>query len=93
LLSGPKLNHQTKIHREVGRAKDLSAPHSIPCKLHLFRPTQRRFILIHTAVTLTCVLLVLACSKAILRHVNTRTLQGRCNKNLRDRPTVDSHYF
>jgi len=50
--------------------------------LHLFILTQHSFILTQI-VTLTCVLHVLVCTEAILRHVNTKILQENCNKNLR----------
>ena len=52
-------------------------------RLHLFSLTQQRFVLIQT-ITFTCVIHVLACTKAIVRQVHTKILQGGYNKNLMD---------
>jgi len=51
-------------------------------KLHFFSLTKNRFIVIQI-IAFTCVLHVLACTLAILRHDTTKILQGRYNKILR----------
>jgi len=51
-------------------------------KPHLFSIIQHWFSLIQV-VTVTCMLQVPACTETIFRHVNTKTYEGRCSKNLR----------
>lgn len=90
-------SHRAKhvhVHRQYRLSNNLygSHPAVFITKPRSFRLTQTGSILIQL-VTLTRVLHVLACTSAILTHVNTKKIyEGKYDTNLMG-PPLFSHYF